>query len=412
MRRIYNVNGHEEMFLVEITHEYAQTIVEKTKNLLGKNINIMNSLGIIVGSKDKSRIDTFHEGAYEVIKTGREIEITSKQASELEGVKPGVNLPIYLNNRIVGVVGITGEPDEVRPYGQLLKISVEAMLKQFFLSEQLRMEQNAKELYIHDIINGNFQELNMFLAKGEVLGYDMSLSRIALAIKVDGDEIQRHGNFEVNLELSAQEKREKILEYIKSILNNSQHMISHNGSSHYIVFFAPKKVNYDTIKQEIKELIYNLSSIIKKHSIKICVGVGSFYPGLAGLRRSYKEAVKVLQILDKKREEESLQIAFAQDLILEMMLAAAPDEIINVYKSQVLTKEGAEAFLNDMKLINTLKAYFSTNLNISKAAEVLNVTRNTVCARLEKIKALTGLSPDDFNDAVKLKVLLTAIEVK
>jgi len=146
MGRIYTVKVYEENLIVEITHEYAQSIVEKTKNLLGKNINIMNSLGIIVGSKDKSRIDTFHEGAAEVIKTGKEIEITSKQASELEGVKPGVNLPIYLNNRIVGVVGITGDPDEVRPYGQLLKISVEAMLTQLYLSEQLRMEQNANEL--------------------------------------------------------------------------------------------------------------------------------------------------------------------------------------------------------------------------------------------------------------------------
>ena len=55
MGRIYTVKVYEENLIVEITHEYAQTIVEKTKNLLGKNINIMNSLGIIVGSKDKSR---------------------------------------------------------------------------------------------------------------------------------------------------------------------------------------------------------------------------------------------------------------------------------------------------------------------------------------------------------------------
>jgi len=397
---------------VEITHEYAQSIVEKTKNLLGKNINIMNSLGVIVGSKDKSRIDTFHEGAAEVIKTGKEIEITSKQASELEGVKPGVNLPIYLNNRIVGVVGITGEPEEVRPFGQLLKISVETMLKQFFLSEQLRMEQNARELYIHDIINGNFQDKNMFLTKGEVLGYDMSLSRIALAIKVDGEDTQNQGNFKVNLELTAQEKREKILECIKSVFDNSQHMISHNGSSHYIVLFAPKKLNFDTVKQQIKEIANKLSKKIKKYSIKFCVGVGSFYPGLAGLRKSYKEAIKVLQILDKKATGELPEIAFAQDLSLEMMLAAAPDEIINIYKSQLLAKEGAEVFLNNVKLINTLKVYFLFNLNISKTAEELNVTRNTVAARLDKIKSLTGLTPSDFNDAVKLKVLLTAMDVK
>lgn len=413
MRRIYNVNGHEEMFLVEITHEYAQSIVEKTKNLLGKNINIMNSLGIIVGSKDKSRIDTFHEGAAEVIKTGKEIEITCEQADKLEGVKPGVNLPIYLNDRIVGVVGITGDPDEVRPYGQLLKISVEAMLTQLYLSEQLRMEQNANELYVHDIINGNFEDTNVFLTKGEVLGYDMSLPRLALNIKVNNLVIkEKSKGLYDNQELTAQEKREKILDCIKKVFDNPQHMISHNGSNYYIVFFAPQKIHVETVKQQIKEIADKLSKKLEKYSVKFCIGVGSYYPGLAGLRKSYKEAVKAIQIVERKSPGQLPQIIFAQDLSLEMMLAAAPDDIVGIFKNQVLTKESAEVFLNDKKLLNTLRAFFASNLNISKTAEELNVTRNTVSARLDKIKELTGLTPTDFNDAVKLKVLLTAIDVK
>ncbi|MGI6424090.1 MAG: sugar diacid recognition domain-containing protein [Tepidanaerobacteraceae bacterium] len=39
---------------MEITHEYAQNIVEKTMKIFRRNINIMNSLGIIVGSGDKT----------------------------------------------------------------------------------------------------------------------------------------------------------------------------------------------------------------------------------------------------------------------------------------------------------------------------------------------------------------------
>lgn len=413
MGRIYTVKVYEENLIVEITHEYAQSIVEKTKNLLGKNINIMNSLGIIVGSKDKSRIDTFHEGAAEVIKTGKEIEITCEQADKLEGVKPGVNLPIYLNDRIVGVVGITGDPDEVRPYGQLLKISVEAMLTQLYLSEQLRMEQNANELYVHDIINGNFEDTNVFLTKGEVLGYDMSLPRLALNIKVNNLVIkEKSKGLYDNQELTAQEKREKILDCIKKVFDNPQHMISHNGSNYYIVFFAPQKIHVETVKQQIKEIADKLSKKLEKYSVKFCIGVGSYYPGLAGLRKSYKEAVKAIQIVERKSPGQLPQIIFAQDLSLEMMLAAAPDDIVGIFKNQVLTKESAEVFLNDKKLLNTLRAFFASNLNISKTAEELNVTRNTVSARLDKIKELTGLTPTDFNDAVKLKVLLTAIDVK
>lgn len=81
------------------------------------------------------------------------------------------------------------------------------------------MEQNSKELYIHDIINGNFQDKNMFLAKGEVLGYDMSLPRIALTIKInDLTDDRNPKNFHSYQALSAQEKREKFLNLLKVCL--------------------------------------------------------------------------------------------------------------------------------------------------------------------------------------------------
>lgn len=410
---------------MEITHEYAQSIVEKTKSLLGKNINIMNSLGIIVGSKDKSRIDTFHQGAYEVIKTGKALEITSKQAEKLEGAKPGVNLPIFLNGKIVGVVGITGEPEEVRPFGQLLKISVETMLKQFYLSEQLRMEQNARDLYIHDIINGNFQDKHMFLAKGEVLGFDMSIPRIGLVIKVDEStnfESKKNlnkivkfnaNNVKNSSELTAQKKREKILDCIKRIFNNPQHMISRIGSNNYIILYAYDRKYGVEVKEQLKEDAKALQKEVEKYSVKFCIGVGSYYPDLSGLRKSYKEAVKAIQIMNRISKAEELPlVVFASDLRLEMMLTNIPEEVIENFKSQVISKENAESFLENDKLINTLKVYFASNLNISKTAKTLQVTRNTVGARLERIKELTGLDPGNFNDAVKLQVLLTAIYVK
>ncbi|HHY71074.1 MAG TPA: transcriptional regulator CdaR, partial [Thermoanaerobacterales bacterium] len=363
---------------MEITHAYAQNIVEKTIKILGRNINIMNSLGIIVGSGDKKRIDTYHQGAAEIIKTGEAMEITTEQANGLEGAKPGVNLPIFLNERIVGVVGITGEPEEVRPFGQLLKISVETMLKQFYLSEQLRMEQNAKELYISDILNGNFQEgIEMFITKGEVLGYNMSLPRIALVIKIhdfDGSQNRDTMKLEDKIELVEQKRREKILNCIKIAFNNPQHMISYSGSSTYVVLFVIKKGNIGIVKKQLREIVKVFREKVERYSTNYRIGVGSYYPELAGLRRSYKEAIKAIQILDKKSVDEKLpELVFASDMSLEMMLANTPEEIIQIYKSQVIAKDGAEDFLNDIKLIKTLNAYFWSNMNISRTAEELKV---------------------------------------
>ncbi|MBS3901341.1 MAG: hypothetical protein KGZ54_04905 [Dethiobacter sp.] len=110
-----------------LTPELAQRIAYKTTSILGHNVNIMNDAGIIIGSGDKLRLKCFHEGAYEVVRSGVAKEITIEDSCRLQGAKPGVNLPISYNNKIVGVVGITGSPDEVRQFGQLLTMVVETM---------------------------------------------------------------------------------------------------------------------------------------------------------------------------------------------------------------------------------------------------------------------------------------------
>ncbi|MHC2994187.1 MAG: hypothetical protein IBV53_01585 [Candidatus Atribacteria bacterium] len=110
---------------MKITHKLAQNIVDKTMSILERNINIMDENGVIIGSGDRSRLNQYHEGAAQVIKEGKKLEIYSNDINHLVGAKPGINLPIEHNNKIIGVVGITGEPNEVSPFGEVIKMTVE-----------------------------------------------------------------------------------------------------------------------------------------------------------------------------------------------------------------------------------------------------------------------------------------------
>ncbi|HHW03068.1 MAG TPA: transcriptional regulator CdaR [Thermoanaerobacterales bacterium] len=422
---------------MEITHQYAQSIVDRTMKVLGYNINIMNSIGIIVGSGDKKRINTFHQGAAEVIKTGKPLEITSDQAEKLEGVKPGVNLPIYLNEKIAGVVGITGEPNEVRPYGELLKISVETMLQQAFLSEQLRMEQNARELYVDDIIRGNFiDNEDIFLAKGTVLGFDMNIPRVAVVLKIYGLNEKIYGkvnNGEIKVEsenktellneknsvyvnhlfaqkdeLRLQKRREKILERIKQAFSNPQNMFSYSGSNIFIIFYAIKNLDNVKLKKEIWNSIFSVKDIFEKYNLTFLATVGSFYPGLSGLKKSYDEAFKALEIQEqiKKADKEKGTITLAQDVSLEILLANIPQDMLQRFKKLLLSHNPQLKIINHEKLFDTLKTFFKNDMNISTAAEKLGVTRNTLSGRLDKVKEITGYDPRKFFDAMKLELLI------
>ncbi|WVM90882.1 sugar diacid recognition domain-containing protein [Halopseudomonas pachastrellae] len=48
----------------------------------------------------------------------------------LAGVKPGINLPLLHAGRLVGVLGITGDPEQVRPFAELLRMTAEMLVEQ------------------------------------------------------------------------------------------------------------------------------------------------------------------------------------------------------------------------------------------------------------------------------------------
>ena len=170
---------------MRITHKLAQNIVDKTMSILGKNINIMNENGVIIGSGDKSRLNQFHEGAAQVIKEGKKLEIYSKDINHLVGAKPGINLPIEYNNKIIGVVGITGEPNEVTPFGEVIKMTVEMMLQQEFLLKELQLEQQVQENFVHDLISGRIgNDSDLFITRGQIVGYDILIPRVALVMDI------------------------------------------------------------------------------------------------------------------------------------------------------------------------------------------------------------------------------------
>ena len=59
-------------------------------------------------------------------------ELIIQSDDEYEGTRKGINLPILLDGEIAGVVGITGERDEVVKYGQIIKKMTEILLIENF----------------------------------------------------------------------------------------------------------------------------------------------------------------------------------------------------------------------------------------------------------------------------------------
>ncbi len=118
----------------------AQDIVARTMRIIDTNINVMDARGRIIGSGDRERIGELHEGALLVLSQGRVVDIDDAVARHLHGVRQGINLPLRLEGEIVGVIGLTGEPENLRKYGELVCMTAEMMLEQSRLMHLLAQD--------------------------------------------------------------------------------------------------------------------------------------------------------------------------------------------------------------------------------------------------------------------------------
>ena len=120
--------------------EIARDLVHTASRLLrGRIVNIMDTSGVIVASTDAERIGTTHEGAREVVRTGRPVAIEKSDVPRYPGAREGYNLPVLSDNRLTAVVGVYGNPEEVRDSAYILQAYTEQFFRQKAIERQSRI---------------------------------------------------------------------------------------------------------------------------------------------------------------------------------------------------------------------------------------------------------------------------------
>jgi purine catabolism regulator len=132
--------------------------------------------------------------------------------------------------------------------------------------------------------------------------------------------------------------------------------------------------------------------------------------GLAALREAYREAKDAVSIAGELGEREST--TFFGDLKLFQFLLALKER--NLEQMRRFTSETLGVLIEhdgrkQGELIRTLNGFFEANGNLAKAAIDLDVHRNTLVYRLDRISELTGL---DLNDADNRLILHLALKVQ
>lgn len=139
----------------------------------------------------------------------------------------------------------------------------------------------------------------------------------------------------------------------------------------------------------------------------VAAGISRPATGLSSLRDAYREAKDAVGIADELSDCDST--TYYGDLKLYQLLLALKErnlEHLQHFHQDALGPLLAHDKRKQSDLIRTLSGFFAANGNLAKAAQDLDVHRNTLVYRLERISDLTELDLDDSDNRLILHLAL------
>jgi carbohydrate diacid regulator len=374
-----------------ISSKKSQYIVKELSKIINRNINFMNDEGIIIASTDQSRIGLVHEGAQIVLKTKKKLMVKENQ---FPGSKAGINLPVYFENRVIGVIGITATEPEILKMAEIIRKMTEILIKEQLIDERNEIVNQSREVFIRDWLEGRWKEDKIFSSRGWMLGLNVNLPRVAITVHIHFNSDAREERTSFDL----QREQNLYIGYLREAVKfNDQDILVPVGFMKYALLITCQGSNEDKRKEFISHKIqYILRQIPKSDHLTVLVGVGGYYDFIRGVPVSYLESEKAESYA---RPSDDKSIVFYDELRLEMVLDNIPEERSGKFVRQTLN---LDAFSDPKEIVETLSLFFACNQSINKTAERLFIHKNTLQYRLIKIKEVTGYDPRVFEEAVLL----------
>ena len=366
-----------------IPKKQMQKIAEEVGETIHKNINIMDENGMIIVSTDKSRIGTLHAGAKELLDKNLPELLIEKTG---EGVHNGINLPLKIENKVIGVVGITGSVDEVRVLGGVIKKMTEVLILDSYKNSRKQAIEELKRGFVLDALFGEDEG-------------KLELEADMLKINIDNYKVVSVLDIETTLTDGNAEVRQDVIENLilrmrKEIEKIDGTIYVRMGERFVILHATDETDKLRTVMQGITK------SVERSPECRAFCGIGGVGTGREGLRCSYREADQAC-VMAKVHKEDDVRLYDGTDVSLLLMN---------------LSHKKREEFVNGIfrncdpdqkkEIIQCLKSYIKNNGSISKVAEELFVHKNTLQYRLTKMKNLTGYDPRNLKEAVPLAVAI------
>lgn len=352
--------------ITTVSKALAQQIVSTVHSICGHDINFINKKGIIFASTDKRRIGTFHQIGKEAADTQKTIEVTEND--KYKGTCCGVNIPISHNGFFIAVIGISGNPDDVRSFARLAERITRLLIREQELGGTAHTLSEKKRFLLNNLTSENL----------DVPEYVISALK---DFHINENTPKRIIIFRLTAPYSSVA--------LSSAENKITGLFDRLGVTLFCDYYPDK-----FIALADEQLIYDNMAVLKsfssenKDTIQIGIGCAS---GLYQLNASFRTACTALA----NASLDDVPLSLFDDLTLEIILNSIPENNRSEYLSKVLSGLSSEDIL-------LLHSYYEEGQSLSRTCERLFLHKNTLQYKLNRIHRVCGFNPRDFKDAVIL----------
>ena len=362
---------------MNIDSKTARQIVDTIRDVCGHDINFIRPDGKILASTDPVRVGTFHEIGRQAARQGQMLEVAEDDA--FYGTQKGVNLPFFWRGECQAVIGISGDPDQVRKYAILARKVTGLIFRERELMMSSRSRQEEARAVIQALLYGQSirkENLTDFLQK---YGLTETDSCRTLIIRVDT------GAEGPDTDLIGQDIRR----------------IFENAGSRLWLFEYPDRYILIEEKKRLKENSFRFDRLLDKWGPCLDIGIGGLHR-LKDQRLSEREAQIALSSLSSRLPDSGRRLVCYDELDLEILLGALPGDVKESFSGKILGGL-------DQKALRCLAVYFSCDCRLKEAAHALFIHENTLKDQLDRVRKMTGFDPRNFRQA---QILYLAMQVK
>lgn len=264
-------------------------------------------------------------------------------------------MPITFQEKIVGAIGISGDVDKTTELIQLVKITVELLINQEYLTNTRQIKQQLIEQFLYEWTYRTSKYSPAFINRGLSLHIDVRMQRKAVTMLCP---------CECNL-------RDQF-----DFLSPNDFFLRITPVE-YILFL--------TCSKHFERKLQNLLDLQKA-----CIlGIGSEQYDMYLSVRQAENACQIGSLV-----QPDVRIHRFEDLqYLSMILENSEETLLSIHDIEKLI-----AFNNNYDLLETLVAYIQNDGEINRIAQRLHIHRNSLNYRLERIAEITGKNPKKYTD--------------